>query len=293
MDISMGLPTLLPHGRDDEVAWYRGIDEGPWRSLSTADRLTFPSWALTVQLAAAAAVTERVRLRTDVAVLPLRNAVAFAKELATIDVLSGGRVTIGVGIGGYAEDFRAVGSARSQRFETLDRQIATMRDVWAQVPPVAGHLPVGPKPLQPGGPPFIAGVGGPKGLARAAKWAAGVSAPDAIVHVDAALLDAQRARAVDAWAAAGRETAPHFSASTWFALGPNAEEQLRDHVWDFMQVFGTEQARSIANDVRGFGPAALRAAVAAGRDGGLDELFLVPTTADPNELDRARDALGV
>jgi alkanesulfonate monooxygenase SsuD/methylene tetrahydromethanopterin reductase-like flavin-dependent oxidoreductase (luciferase family) len=293
MDVSMGLPTLLPHGREEEIAWYRGVDEGPWLSLSTLDRLAFPSWALTVQLAAAAAVTERVRLWTDVAVLPARNAVSFAKELATIDVLSGGRLTIGVGIGGHAEDFRAVGSGLSQRFQRLDRDVAAMRDVWAQVPPVTGHLPVGPEPLQPGGPPFVAGVAGPKALARAARWATGVSYPNAIYHVDAEAIDAQRARVIDAWEVAGRETKPHFSACTWFALGPNAKEQLRDHVWDFMQVFGLDLARSMADNAQGHGPAALRAAVAAGRDGGLDELFLVPTTADPTELDRAREALGV
>lgn len=289
----MGLPTLLPHGRDEELAWYRRIDEGPWRSLSTLDRLTFPSWGLTVQLAAAAAVTSRVRLRTDVACLPARNAVAFAKELATIDALSGGRLTVGVGIGGHAEDLLAVGSRLERRFQTLDRQVAAMRDVWAQIPPVAGHLPPGPEPLQPGGPPLVAGVGGPKALARAARWASGVSYPNAIVHVDAAELEAQRARIVHAWSDAGRDTAPRFSACTWFALGPNAEEQLRGHVWAFMRVFGEDRARSMVGAAQGFGPAALRAAVAAGRDGGLDELFLVPTTADPDELDRAREALGV
>lgn len=147
--------------------------------------------------------------------------------------------------------------------------------------------------MQPGGPPLVAGVNGPKALARAARWASGVSYPNAILDVDAGVLDAQRLRVIEAWKEAGRETAPHFSACTWFALGANAEEQLKGHVWAFMRVFGEDQARSMAENAQGFGPGALRAAVAAARDGGLDELFLVPTTADAKELDRASEALGL
>ena len=293
MDISMGLPTMLPHGRSEELAWYRGIDEGPWHSLSTLDRFLFPSWALTVQLAAAAAVTERVRLWTAITTVSARSAVLFAKELATIDVLSGGRLTVGVGIGGYDEDFRAVGSEVSRRFQRMDESVEAMRKVWEQVPPVEGHLAVGPEPLQPGGPPFVAGASGPKALARAAKWAIGVSDGQAIVHVDAAALAAQRERVVQAWRDAGRDLQPHFSASTWFALGPNARDQLRDHIWHVTRSFGEEQARSAADSASTHSPSALRAAVDAARDGGVDELFIVPTTSDPTELDRAREALGM
>ena len=62
MDIAMTLPTMLPHGRDEFVAWCRRIDDGPWSSLAVPERVTFTSHSLPVQLAGAAALTERVRL---------------------------------------------------------------------------------------------------------------------------------------------------------------------------------------------------------------------------------------
>ena len=116
MHITTGLPTLFPHGRETELAWYRKIDEGPWDGLATYERLVYPdSWSVVPQLAAAAAMTERVRLWTDVVALPMRNPVLFAKDLATIDILANGRLTLGVGIGAWDEDYLAVGAALDRR----------------------------------------------------------------------------------------------------------------------------------------------------------------------------------
>ena len=67
----MTLPTMLPHGRREALAWCRGVDEGPWSSLAVPERIAYTSHSLTVQLAAAAALTERVRLWTTLIVLPV------------------------------------------------------------------------------------------------------------------------------------------------------------------------------------------------------------------------------
>ncbi|STZ43937.1 F420-dependent methylene-tetrahydromethanopterin reductase [Mycolicibacterium gilvum] len=298
--ISMGLPTLFPHGRETELAWYRKIDEGPWDGLVTYERLLYPhSWSVVPQLAAAAAVTERVRLWTDVVTLPMRNPVMFAKDMATIDVLSGGRLTLGVGIGAWDEDYVAAGSPTDRKRQRMDAAVATMRKVWAQEPPVEGHHPVGPTPVQAAGIPLLAGVVGPKALARAAKWAVGVSDPANSLHFDAENLAAQRERVAQAWQAAGRTDKPHFSTPIWFALGPDPETQLRDHVREFwdQEVVATGPAGSYLTDATtgmlNFGPSALLTAVNGAREAGLDELRLIPTTADPDEIDRARDVLGI
>jgi alkanesulfonate monooxygenase SsuD/methylene tetrahydromethanopterin reductase-like flavin-dependent oxidoreductase (luciferase family) len=293
VDIAMTLPTMLPHGRRELLAWCRGIEEGPWSSLAVPERVTYTSHALTVQLAAAAALTERARLWTTIVILPAHNEVQVAKDLASVDQLSGGRLTVGVGVGGRQQDYRAIGGDFTRRWERMDEQVARMRRVWAQEPPFEGSDPVGPPPVQPGGPPFVAGVVGPKALARAARWAVGVDDPSAIVAVDAATLAAQRQRVVDAWKDAGREEAPHFSSSLWYALGPNAEEQLARYVYDYMRIFDATFARQLASSAAVHTPAALREAMAAAREAGCDEFFLVPTTADPAELDRTRDALGL
>src|SRR5688572_23094849 len=192
MDLAMTLPTMLPQGRSEILAWCRGVDEGPWSSLAVPERITYTSHALTVQLSAAAALTERVRLWSTLYVLPARNAGLVAKEIASIDRLCDGRLTVGVGVGGREHDYRAIGGDFSRRWQRMDDQVAEMRRIWAQEPPFEGADPIGPPPVQAGGPPFVAGVIGPKALARAAKWAIGVDDPTSITEVNAEAVAAQR-----------------------------------------------------------------------------------------------------
>lgn len=292
MHITMSLPVCLPRDRDTEIAWYRKIDEGPWDGLATFDRVVYPtSWALTVQLAAAAAMTERVRLWSGIAILPIRNAVLFAKEAATIDVLSGGRLTLGVGIGAHDVEYLATGNELAERRQRMDAQVMAMQKIWAQVPPVEGHYPIGPAPVQPGGIPVIAGVGGPKAIARAAKWATGVMDGSHATHFDAELVGGQRQRVVDGWQHAGRTDVPHFSSSVFFALGDDSKSQLGNFLAAFLESYGVDAA--FLESSTSYGADNLRKAVAGARAAGVDDLILLPTTADPNEIDRAREVLGI
>jgi alkanesulfonate monooxygenase SsuD/methylene tetrahydromethanopterin reductase-like flavin-dependent oxidoreductase (luciferase family) len=174
MDLAMTLPTMVPHGRDEMMAWCGAIDDGPWSSLAVPERITYPSHSMIVQLSAAAALTERVRLWTTIAVLPAHNAVEVAKQMASVDQLSNGRLTLGVGVGGREHDYLAIGGDFARRWSRMDEQVATMRRIWAGEPPFPGADPVGPPPVQPGGPPLIAGALGPKAIGRAARWADGV-----------------------------------------------------------------------------------------------------------------------
>ncbi|HZA77838.1 MAG TPA: LLM class flavin-dependent oxidoreductase [Acidimicrobiales bacterium] len=292
MDLGMTLPTMLPHGRAEVVAWCRGVDEGPWASLAVPERITYTSHSWTVQLAAAAALTERVRLWTTVVVLPAHPAVQAAKDLASVDRLSDGRLTVGVGVGGREHDYRAVGSPFTRRWQRMDDAVAAMRSVWAGDPPFPGADPVGPPPLQAGGPPLVAGVMGPKAMARAARWAVGVDDGSTVTGVsrDAVAALVERVRA--AWRNAGRTEAPHVSASLWYALGDGAADRLRRYTYEYMRIFGDVIAAAMADACTASSPASLREAVTAAADAGCDELFLVPTTADATELDRTRDALG-
>ena len=293
MQISMTLPTMLEHGRTETLAWCRGIDEGPFASLAVPERITYTSHSLTVELAAAAALTERVRLWTTVIVLPAQNAVRVAKDMASVDRLADGRLTVGIGVGGREHDYRSIGGDFSNRWQRMDDQVAEMQRIWAQEPPFAGADPVGPPPVQAGGPPLIAGVIGPKAMARAAVWAAGVDDPTSITSVDEQSLAGRRDIVVNAWKNAGRTEAPHFSASLWYALGSGAERQLGDYVFNYMKIFDEGFARQMAESAPVHTPEALRAAVAAAEAAGCDEFFLVPTSADPAELDRTREALGI
>ena len=286
----MTLPTMLPHGRDDVLAWCRAVDEGPWAGLAVPERITFTAHEWTVQLAAAAALTERVRLWSTIVILPAHDAVEVAKRLASVDVLSNGRLTAGVGVGGREHDYRAIGGRFDHRWARMDEQVAVMRRIWAGDPPFDGADPVGPPPVQAGGPPLIAGVMGPKATARAARWADGVDGAwtlDGDIAAFTTAFDMIRA----AWRDAGREDAPHLSSSVWYALGPGAEDRLRAYAYEYMKIFGEEVGRWAAQQAACFTPDALRRAVDNVRDAGADEFFLVPTTADPAELDRTLDAL--
>lgn len=293
MQISMTMPTMLAHDRADVVAWCRAVDDGPFASLAVPERVTYPSHSWVVELSAAAALTERVRLWTTVVVLPAHDAVDTAKHLASVDRLSDGRLTVGVGVGGREHDYRAIGGDLSRRWQRMDDQVATMRSVWAGEPPFEGADPVGPPPVQPGGPPVVAGVMGPKATARAARWAAGVDDGGSVFGVDPAAVGATYERIRAAWRDAGRTDAPHISASLWYALGEGAAERLSGYCYDYMRIFGEDLARTLAGMTTCHSPEALRTAVQALEALGCDELFLVPTTTDVTELDRTREALGI
>jgi alkanesulfonate monooxygenase SsuD/methylene tetrahydromethanopterin reductase-like flavin-dependent oxidoreductase (luciferase family) len=288
----MTLPTVVPHGRDEVLQWCRAIDEGPWTSLAVPERITYTNHSLTVELAAAAALTERVRLWTTLVILPAHPAVQVAKDLASVDNLSGGRLTVAVGVGGREEDYQAVGAPFDHRWQRMDEGVATLRRVWAGQPPFEGTVAVGPPPVQAGGPPLVAGVMGPKALARAARWASGVDDASTVTAMNRDVLAGVVARVGAAWRAAGRSDRPHVSGSIWYALGAGAEERLRDYVYRYMLVMGSDLASAFASSATCNTPTALARSVEAAADAGCDELFLVPTTADISELGRTRDALG-
>ena len=120
--------------------------------------------------------TERLRLGTSVLVLPYLNPLVLAKAVATLDVLSGGRVTLGVGVGSLPAENRALGSDYATRGAYANESIAVMRELWtAPEPSFAGRFfrfdgaRFSPKPLQPGGVPILVGGASRAALARCAR----------------------------------------------------------------------------------------------------------------------------
>ena len=130
-----------------------------------------------IELAFVAARTSKLRLVTSVMVVPHRPAVLAAKQLATIDVLSGGRVTLGIGAGWMKEEFEALGAPPfEQRGKVTDEYIAAFRELWTKDKPAFkgqfvafDRITFAPKPLQKGGiPVWVGGESGPA-LRRAAR----------------------------------------------------------------------------------------------------------------------------
>jgi alkanesulfonate monooxygenase SsuD/methylene tetrahydromethanopterin reductase-like flavin-dependent oxidoreductase (luciferase family) len=286
----MTLPTMVGGlGRDDLLHWSRRIDAGRFATLAAGERIAFPNPELLVSLSAAAAVTERVRIAATLFVLPMHATAWLAKQAATLDVLSAGRLVLGVGVGGRAEDYRAVGASFERRHARMDEQVADLRRIWAGEPPFPGADPVGPAPVQAGGPPLWIGAASEPALRRGAGWAAGVAGfslgPDP-AEVGAGFRLAERL-----WREAGRAAPPRRVTSFWYALGPDAEERLRAYAVRYLAVFGERPARALAARCGAAGKAALRERLAALRDVGTDEVLLVPTSREIDELERTLDVV--
>ena len=293
MKIGMNLPVMVPGlDRATILEWARRIDAGPYSSVAAGERITFPNPEIMVTMAAAAAVTERVRLTLTVIVLPMHSAVLIAKQVATLDVLSGGRVSLGLGVGARAEDYRAVdASFAGNRLRRMEEQIVRMRAVWAGENVVEGALrPVEPLPVQPGGPELLAGALAPQSIRRAARWANGIcgfSFGPTAAEIELAFDTARHA-----WQAAGRPTPPRLVTSFWFALGGNARQQLDTYLERYLSFLGEDTAQALARTVHTTSSTALRDAARMLADLGTDELILVPTTSDPDEVHRVADILG-
>ena len=148
----------------------------PPSPMDPADPILDPVAAL----AFLAARTTSVLLGTGVIVLPLRNPVVLAKELATIDVLSGGRLIVGVGVGYVEREFEAVGVPYGSRGARTEEYLAAIRALWTQEHPRHAGLTVSfegvqshPRPVQQPHPPFVMGGYAPAVLRRAVREADG------------------------------------------------------------------------------------------------------------------------
>src|SRR3954447_26165195 len=106
MEIGIGLPNAVA-GTDGRalVEWARRAEDAGFSSLGTIDRIAYPNYESLIALAAAAAVTERIGLVTSILLAPLRSAALLAKQAASIDNISGGRLTLGLAVGGRADDY--------------------------------------------------------------------------------------------------------------------------------------------------------------------------------------------
>ena len=290
MRIGVALPSMVAGlDRDTLLAWMRGVDAGPFSVLGVGERIAYPNQEVMTTLAAAAAVTDRVGIMATVCVLPMHSAVHVAKQAATIDVVSGGRFTLGVGVGGRDEDYRALGASFERRLPRLDEQVAVLRRVWAGEPPHDGVGVVGPAPVQPGGPRVLASSMGPKSMARSVQWSDGLAGFD--MSADPTAIGAAVAAYAGAWKAAGRPGRPFLQSSAWFGLGPDAGEQVPAYAFRYLQIFGDELATMLAGMQRLTSPAALRDNLRAIADLGVDEFILAATVADPDELARVADVV--
>lgn len=293
MNIGMTLPVTEPGWtREILLEWTKRIEEGPYSSLALGERICFPNPELMTTLGACAVLTERVQLVTTVLILSMHDPVLTAKQLATADVLSGGRLTVGVGTGGRDEDYRATGVSLDQkRISVLESHVETMRKVWAGEIVVPGTLrPVEPFPVQAGGPRLLSGAMGPKAMASAARWADGLSGMSISAKAEevAGAFDLARR----AWKEAGRSEEPELNTAIWFAIGDQADEQVSTHLTRYFNWLDPAARKGMVGHAGFRGSAQkFRDLVSAIADTGANELLLIPTSINPDEVSRAADLI--
>jgi alkanesulfonate monooxygenase SsuD/methylene tetrahydromethanopterin reductase-like flavin-dependent oxidoreductase (luciferase family) len=300
MDVGIGLPGLPDLDRPERFwDWARAAERRRFSSLAVIDRIVFDNPDPLIALAGAAAVTSRIRLMTAILISPYRtNTALLAKELASLDRLSAGRLTVGIGIGAREDDYTAGGLAPRGRARRLEQQIAELRTIWrGEVRGYAGRI--GPPPVAPDGPPLLIAGHVPAALRRAARlgdgWIRGGGRPDEF-RAMAAEVDAE-------WTALRRAGRPRKAALAYFALGEHAADAARaftDRYYDFPPDPGDQ----LLIDAAGVGtlaeaialgtpttPDAVRSLVAAWSQAGCDELLLLPCAADPDQVDLLADAI--
>jgi alkanesulfonate monooxygenase SsuD/methylene tetrahydromethanopterin reductase-like flavin-dependent oxidoreductase (luciferase family) len=274
MNVGVGLPTTTP-GTDGAMVleWARRADAGPFSSLAVLDRVVYDCLDPFAALAAAAAVTARVRLATMIAIGPLRATALLAKQAASVHALSSRRLTLGLAIGARIEDYQAAGIDHRGRGGRLSEQLAYLR---------GGIDEDRVGPAREGIELLVGGASG-QAFSRMARYADGYAHGGGPPRAFAGA--AARARA--AWRDLGRPGRPRLWGQGYFAFGDveRGNAYLRDY-YAFTGPFAERvvaanltSARAVKDFLRGY------------EEAGCDELVLFPTTADAAELDRLAEVV--
>jgi alkanesulfonate monooxygenase SsuD/methylene tetrahydromethanopterin reductase-like flavin-dependent oxidoreductase (luciferase family) len=281
LDVAIGLPNAVPGTTGNElVEWARRADARGFSSLGTIDRIVYANYEPLIALAAAAAVTERIGLCTSVVLGPLRvNTVELAKQALSLQALSGGRFTLGIGLGGRDDDYEVSGVELAGRGSRLDAMLEQIREVWSgdEIGPAVDEAPR-----------LVVGGHADASFARAARladgWIAAGSGPDQFA------VGAEKT--VAAWSEAGREGKPRTMALAYFSLGDRAEEEANAYLTDYYAWLGEDIAQFIvagaAKDAE-----AIRQYLATYEGSGCDELILFPSSSNPEQVDLLADAAGL
>ncbi|WUD72559.1 LLM class flavin-dependent oxidoreductase [Streptomyces sp. NBC_00510] len=282
MKIGLGLPV------DDPAVlttWARRADDGPFSTLGLLDRLVYDNPEPLVTLAVLAGATRRIRLQTEVLITPFRDGAVLAKQAATLDRLSAGRFTLGIGVGAREDDFRAAGADFRRRGRLLDEQMTVLRRLWAGDPYGDGAGPIGPAPATPGGPEVLFGGFAPAAVDRVGRHGDGfLGAGLPPKAMDRLFREAERS-----WERHARPGRPRLVAQANVALGPDAVvTAARGNIRAYYAF--TDFADRVAEGLLTT-PEEIRDAVAGYAGIGADEVMLYCWSSDPAQVERLADAV--
>jgi len=285
MQIGIGIPnTVLDAPGDVFAEWGRRAEERGFSTLASIGRIAYPSHDEMLAFATIAAVTERIGFLTNILLAPAFPTALLAKSTATLDRLSGGRFTLGVGVGARPDDFAVAGAEFRGRGRRFDDQLKALHAAWKGEAIPGGDMPVAPTATN-GAVPMKFG-GGPQAAApRAVRWNGGYTIGGA--PADQAAEMAKEFRQV--YADLGGAGTPTIAALFYFSLGDeHTDESLRNlrsyygNLPDWVEGIAQGAARSDQD---------IRDRIAAYEAAGVDEVILDPTVATIDQVERAADVV--
>ncbi|WP_433628665.1 LLM class flavin-dependent oxidoreductase [Nocardia sp. CA-120079] len=281
MHVGLGLPISDPAALLD---WARRADAGPFSTLALLDRLVYDNPEPLVALGMIAGATSRIKVQTEVLIAPLREPSLLAKQAATLDRMSGGRLVLGLGVGGREDDHIASGTELRSRGRRMDEQLEIMRRLWSGRPYGTDCGPIGPAPLRPEGPELLFGGFQPAAIDRVGRWGGGFLAAAAPSWAGGLFDTARRS-----WKEHGRDGEPRIVAQVNVALGaPDLIEDARASMGAYYEFSGRAEFMLAGMLTT---PDEIRTAISQFEDLGADEVMLYCYGRDADQVDRLADVI--
>jgi alkanesulfonate monooxygenase SsuD/methylene tetrahydromethanopterin reductase-like flavin-dependent oxidoreductase (luciferase family) len=282
MRIAIGLPSRVASASGAVILeWVTGAERGPFSSVVVTDRVVSQALEPLTVLAMAAGATRRIRLMSSVVIGPTRETTLLARQAATIDVLSGGRLTLGIGIGVRANDYLATGFDFHRRGRRAEEQLPALRRLWSGEALSDEVGAIGPRPCSADGPELLIGGYVPAIVERIAKWGNGYMAPGG--GEPQSLLKMWR-QIEQAWQEAGRKGKPRWVGASYYALGPNAADHANRYIaanYGYNPDLAARRLSTLPTST-----AAVEEAIKRQGDMGVDEFILRPCADDLDQMDR-------
>jgi alkanesulfonate monooxygenase SsuD/methylene tetrahydromethanopterin reductase-like flavin-dependent oxidoreductase (luciferase family) len=282
MRIALGLPSRVAAATGElMLEWITRAERGPFSSLVVTDRVVSRVLEPLSVLAMAAGATKRIGLMTSVVIGPTRETTLLARQAATIDVLSNGRLTLGVGIGVRKSDYLATGENFHRRGRRSEEQYALLRRLWAGDAMSNDVGAIGPASPRSGGPQLLIGGYVSAIATRIGKWGDGYMAPGG---GEPQAMQKMWRDIVEAWKENHRRGQPRWVGASYFALGPNAVEQATGYInanYGYNPDLAARRLSSLPTS-----PAALEESIKRQADMGVDEFILRPCAEEIDQMER-------
>jgi probable F420-dependent oxidoreductase len=257
-------------------------------SFWVIDRIAYDNLEPLTVLAVAAAVTSTIRLGTSVLLAGLRHPTLLAKTIATLDFLSSGRVTLGIGFGSRENDFSSVGVPFEGRGSRAEECVKLMKRLWTEEKVThkgrffqVENLTIGPKPLQSPHPPIWTGGGAESALKRAGRVADGYICGSSAIQDFPAIWEKISGYAL----AAGRDPKKiEKAALTFMAIDDNKTKAVEACAAYLNRYYGKVRTDVEKTFLVG-APEACAEGIRAAFSKGLETLIIGPTIPDLKQLD--------